>query len=151
MRIEGEGQLTVPGSRPIEPGEEPIQINLRGGETVAAPIAGVSADQVRRDAGLGVPQARVVKGPENSRITVDAPEVPFPKRESTEEGDTGASVVTDKPGPKGTIAKSVSLLTRANPKGAKPIERVGSAPTEADADKIIEEGLKDGTLEERSE
>jgi hypothetical protein len=149
IKLEGGGLLHPKEARQIEEGEAPIHIDLEGGTTVAAPVAGVSADEVRRQSGQPVPTPRQVRGPEG-RITVDAPDIPRPARETQEQIEE-PRVQTDSPSGKGVFAKRATLKTRANPKGVEPVQAQGTAPTQEDAEKIIAEGLASGTLEERGE
>ena len=149
IRIELEGEIPPRAvQRPIADDEEPTQIDMAGGTTVASPVAGVSADQVRRDAGLPIPTPRTVRGIDGARMTVDDVQVPKPARESQEEGGDTPQVVTNKPTGKGVVARSTTLRTRANPKGVNAVERAGSPPTAEDAQEIIDRGLADGTLVE---
>jgi hypothetical protein len=142
FEVESGADLMPPQPRrEIGPDEKPVQIDIEGERTVAAPVAGDTADQVRRDSGLPVPKTHTVAGPEGSRIQVDAPEVPIPSADA--EQSPTARVQSS-----GThaSARSVAVRTRANPKGVTAPETAGSAPSEADMAKIIEKELAAGTI-----
>jgi hypothetical protein len=135
--------------REIPETEQPMSKDYHGGSTVAAPVAGDSANEARRKAGLPIPTTRQVRGIDGARMTVDAVEVPHPERESQDTGSDSPQVVTNKPSGKGVLARSAAIKTRANTKGLEVAPKPGTPQTAADAEKIIENGLADGTLEER--
>jgi hypothetical protein len=137
--------------REIAVDEKPIQVDISGDRTVAAPIAGVSADQARRESGQPVPTTKIVAGPEGSRIAVDAPEIPVPGHNDKSEVIEGSRVETNVPGAKGTVARRATIRNRANPTGVAVAPTAGSAPTEEDMQKIIDQGLSDGTLTKATE
>jgi hypothetical protein len=141
--------LSPKGAREIEVGEKPQEFDFVGSRDVTAGVAGgQSADSLRRETGQPIHQAKSIAGPGGERITVEAPVIPVEARESTSVRTERPSQ-TDVAGPKGIVARRAALKTKANPGGVEVNEKAGSAPTEADAEKIIEKGLEDGTLEER--
>lgn len=133
-------------NRPIEEGEPSEPIDLEGARRVTAGFEadGQSADSLRRETGQPVPITKTVAGPAGERITVEAPQVPETSREP--ERMPQKTSEENAPGPKGIVARRAALRTRANPEGIT-VERAGNPPTAEDADKIIEQGLADGTLE----
>lgn len=135
--------------REIEIGEKPEQHDIAAERTVAAPLAGDTADQVRRDSGLPLPSPRTVAGIEGQRISVDAPIVPIPGHGEDSEVIESARVETNVPRGGHTVARSATIRNRANPKGIDPskVEPQGHPPTEADMEKIIEKEIAAGTLE----
>jgi len=140
--VEGGGSLRDKNARTIEPDEVPEEVNIEGGRDVSAPGEGQTADAMRRETGQPLHRVTHVKGPEGSRIAVEAPQVPVEGRESQQTSEEPR--VNKKPG---FLGRFVDLKTRANPKGTPPVIATGSAPTEADAEEIIRRGLEEGTLE----
>ena len=146
-------------------GVEPERVILEDHVTVAAPVAGITADQQRRDAGIPVPVLKRVEGPGGEKISVEeppgvlmkkadlfnveAPKIPVPDR--NEIMDEGPRTRSNVAGSKGVLAKSVTLKTRAAPKGVEVPPAQGRAPTPEDVEKIIERGIADGSLEEKKE
>lgn len=132
-------------NRPIEEGEQPQEFNIEGGRRVTAGFEaeGQSADAVRRETGQPVISIKTVAGPGGERISVEAPSVP-----SVSVTEKPAKTETNVPSSKGIVARRAIARTKAAPEGLS-VERSGSPPTAEDAEKIIENGLADGTLEKR--
>lgn len=103
------------------------EFKLSSDRVVAAPIAGDTADQVRRETNQQVPQPRTVRGPAGSKITVDAPELPgsgkAPKAAESREGGAARVISHSK-----ETARSVTVRTRAHPTGHMPQPQAGVAP-----------------------
>lgn len=144
FEAQSEATLHPQTARPIEDEEKSEKIDLEGSRRVTAGFEeqGQSADSVRRETGQSVPVTKTIIGPAGERITVEAPSVPAtaaaqPANEKSQ---------TNVPGGKGIIARRATARTRAASEGVA-IERAGSPPTAEDAEKIIEKGLEDGTLE----
>ena len=135
-------------ARPLEEGEQSEPIDIVGGRRATAGFEpeGQSADSVRRETGQPVPVTKTIAGPGGQRITVEAPSVPDKAREGEQTATRRSE--TNAPGSKGVIARRVTARTAAARDGVS-VERAGSPPTAEDADKIIEKGLEDGTLERR--
>jgi hypothetical protein len=129
--------------------EDAVRVDLSGHQIVAAPAAGVSADQVRRDAGLPVPVIRMVEGPAGERIMVEAPAVPVPGRGAVSEAPPEQRAAQNVSSGKGVFARSVTVRTAAAPDGVAVRPAGGHSPTAADAEEIVKRGLGDGTLEEK--
>lgn len=143
------GELVAKDIPPMFVFTVPKHTEIEGEQTVAAPEAGITANQARRDAELPIPMVQRVAGPEGSQITVDAPKLPSVARESQDPGDDDARVQTKPTTGRGRVARVAAVATRANPRGVQAPAHAGNTPTAEDADRIIENGLADGTLEPR--
>jgi hypothetical protein len=132
--VEGSIQTVKAPGAMIPEGTPIVEIDIEGGTTVAAPIAGSTADAARREAGIPVPSPRSVKGPGGSRITVDAPNVDHSSAPKPPDSEEKANV--EKGGK--VFARSVTQRTKAAPEGVDALPQAGSKPTMEDVQKIIE-------------
>lgn len=138
IKVEIEKTLKSPGFTEPFTGFDPIEITVESERTVAAPAAGQTADAARRDAGIEVPAPRIVRGPSNTRLVVDAPEIPLAqanepaKAAEVEESPTARAVnrARESKSIPAAPAKSISIRTRANPSGVEVAPAAGSAPDE---------------------
>jgi len=109
------------------------------GLLVAAPAAGQTADAARRDGGLEVPSPRIVRGPSNTKMVVDAPDIPIAqqnepvKAAEVEESPTAKAVnrARESKSIPAAPARSVAIRTRANPSGVEVAPAAGSPPDES--------------------
>jgi hypothetical protein len=115
---------------------------LSGERIVAAPSAGETADQVRRDSNLPVPQPRTVAGPAGSKVTIDAPEIPTGTQSApaAEQREGGAARVISQ---SKETARSVTVRTRAHPTGHMPTPVPGTPPDETRAAEIANREAKE--------
>lgn len=139
IRIKIEKTIKAEGVDPSAYTSAPFsQVTFRHERTVAAPMAGETADAARRDTGQAVPTPRVVAGPEGTRMVVDAPEIPVGAKDdlnkpaevttsSTARAVNRARQSTSTPA---APARSISIRTRANPEGFEPPIQAGSKPDE---------------------
>jgi hypothetical protein len=152
IKIEAGATLHPPTARPLQEEEEPIHIDLEGAREVTAGIApgGQTADSLRRETGQPVLTTKTVGGPAGERVTVEVPVIPQAPREDNEARPShGKRSETNVAGGKGIVARRATLKTAAAPDGVEVAPAAGSAPTAEDAQKIIDAGLADGTLEKR--
>jgi hypothetical protein len=151
MDIQAGATLHPATARPLQDEEIPEQIDLEGAREVTAGIApsGQTADSLRRETGQPVMTTKTVGGPAGERVTVEVPQIPQAPREDNATRARTARTETNVSGAKGIVARRATLKTAAAPDGLEVSPAAGSAPSAEDAEKIIEAGLADGTLEER--
>jgi hypothetical protein len=136
IRVEIEKTVKAPGSEPLPSDYPGVELTITEERTVAAPTAGETADAARRDAGLQVPAPRLVSGIGNSKVVVDAPDLPLGEQNKpakvAEVTESVTARVVNRARDTGTTpaapARSVSIKTRANPHGAEVAPAAGSAP-----------------------
>ena len=124
------------GSREIEEGEEPTQIDIAGGRdvTAGATPSGQTADSVRRDTGQAVSTMKQIKVGDE-RVMVEAAEIPKPQTQLQEEN---AKTQQNVPSGKGIVARRATAKTRANPGGVEVAPAAGTAPGPEEAAQIAE-------------
>jgi len=144
VHVELEKTLKSPGVPTPAVDDPHIKIEISSERIVAAPTAGETADSARRSAGLEVPSPRIVKGPDHTKIIVDAPDIPIagqnepPKPVEVTESAVARTVNRARE-PKSipmAPARSVAVRTRANPQGVEVAPAAGSPPDEARQEEI---------------
>lgn len=142
------GPLTVkaPGADMPEGDAPVIEIDLGGGKDVTAPApGGVTADAARRDAGIAVPSRQIVRGPDETRISVDVPLAEKAANQQTGPQVEKVAANVEKGGR--MFGRSVTQRTKAAPEGIDVPAQAGSAPGTDDVQKIIEIEQKDAAKE----
>jgi hypothetical protein len=151
IRVDLEKTVKSPGVPAPSPDDYNFEIMVDSERTVAAPSAGETADSARRDAGLEVPAPRIVRGPSNTKLVVDAPSLPLPSQsEPTKPAEVEKSStarIINRARESGTTpaapARSVAIRTRANPTGVEVSPAAGSAP---DAERQAEIAAREKAL-----
>jgi hypothetical protein len=122
-----------------------VEIDLGGGSDVSGPSGGgITADAARRDAGIAVPSPRRVAGPDQSRVTVDAPVI-TPQVAASALGfeqEKKSDTNVEKGGR--VFARSVTAKTRAAQEGVEVAPAAGTSPTHSaeEIQKVLEDEAK---------
>ncbi len=146
IRVELDRTLKSPGFTEPFTGFDAVDVTIESERTIAAPAAGETADSARRSVGIEVPAPRIVRGPSNTKMVVDAPDIPIASQNEpaklAEVESTPTARAVNRARESKTIpaapARSVAIRTRANPGGVEVAPAAGSAPDEERVQEILD-------------